>query len=141
MVLQRLREHKLYVKFKKCEFWLSQVSFLGHIFCKDGIKVDPGKIESARDWWRQKLVTEVRSFVVLAGYYRQFVEGFSKISTPLSELTKKKRQFVWTDKCEASFQKLKQRLITTPMLALPSDKEMFVVCYDASRQGLGCVLM
>ncbi|XP_060959150.1 uncharacterized mitochondrial protein AtMg00860-like [Cannabis sativa] len=141
MVLQRLREHRLYAKFKKCEFWLSQVSFLGHIVSKDGIKVDPGKIESVRDWPRPKTVTEIRSFLGLAGYYRRFVEGFSKISMPLTELTKKNQRFIWSDKCEASFQELKQRLITAPVLALPSDEEKFVVYCDASKQGLGCVLM
>ncbi|XP_060960833.1 uncharacterized mitochondrial protein AtMg00860-like [Cannabis sativa] len=108
---------------------------------KDGIKVDLGKIEFVRDWPRPKTVTEVRSFLGLAGYYNRFVEGFSKISTPLTELTKKNQRFVWTDKCEASFQEVKQRLVTTPVLALPSDKEKFIVYCDASRQGLGCVLM
>ncbi|KAM6596742.1 hypothetical protein CsatA_007266 [Cannabis sativa] len=117
------------------------VSFLGHIVSKDGIKVDPGKIESVRDWPRPKTVTEIRSFLGLAGYYRRFVEGFSKISMPLTELTKKNQLFIWSDKCEASFQELKQRLITAPVLALPSDKEKFVVYCDASKQGLGCVLM
>ncbi|KAM6569693.1 hypothetical protein CsatB_017678 [Cannabis sativa] len=73
----------------------------------DGIKVDPGTIESVKDWLRPKTVTEITSFLGLAGYYRQFVEGFSKISTPLIELPKKSQRFVWTDKCEASFQELK----------------------------------
>ncbi|XP_060974274.1 uncharacterized protein LOC133039400 [Cannabis sativa] len=89
MVLQRLRDHKLYAKFKKCESWLSQVSFLGHIVGKDGIMVDPGKIEAVKNWPRPKTITEIRSFLGLAGYYRRFVEGFSKIAMPLSELTRK----------------------------------------------------
>ena len=140
-VLQRLRDHKLYAKFKKCEFWLSRVSFLGHIVDKDGIMVDPAKIEAVRDWPVPKSATEVRSFLGLAGYYRRFVEGFSKIAVPLTELTRKNQKFVWTDRCEKSFLELKQRLITAPVLTLPSDKEKFVVYCDASRQGLGCVLM
>lgn len=131
----------MYAKFKKCEFLLSQVSFLRHIVSKDGIKVNLRKIESVRDWPRPKTVMEVRSFLGSAGYYRRFVEGFSKISTPLAELTKKNQYFLWLDKCEASFQELKQRLITAPVLALPSDKEKFVVYCDPCRQGLGCVLM
>ncbi|XP_060964053.1 uncharacterized protein LOC133033355 [Cannabis sativa] len=141
MVLQHLREHKLYAKFKKCEFWLPQVSFLGHVVSKDGILVDPVKIEAIRDWPRPKSATEVRSFLGLAGYYRRFVEGFAKISTPLTELTRKNCKFVWTDKCEGSFQELKQRLITAPVLTLPKSDEKFVIYCDASKQGLGCVLM
>ncbi|XP_060969771.1 uncharacterized mitochondrial protein AtMg00860-like [Cannabis sativa] len=117
------------------------VSFLRHIVSEDGIKVDLAKIESVRDWPRVKIVTEVKSFLGLASYYCQFVEGISNISTPFIELTKKNQLFVLMDKCEASFQELKQRLITTLWLTLPSDKEKFVVYCDASRQGLGCVLM
>ncbi|KAM6543614.1 hypothetical protein CsatB_008061 [Cannabis sativa] len=135
MDLQRLRDHKLYAKFKKCEFWLLQVSFLGHIVGKDGIMVDPQKIEAVKNCPRPKTVTEVRSFLGLASYYRRFVEGFSKIAMSLSELTRKNQRFIWSDKCEKSFQELKQRLITTPVLALSSDQEKFVVYCDASRQG------
>ncbi|MCO6516861.1 MAG: reverse transcriptase family protein, partial [Snodgrassella sp.] len=103
LVLQRLREHRLYAKFSKCEFWLPQVTFLGHIVSKDGILVDPSKIEAVRNWPRPGNVPEVRSFLGLAGYYRRFVEGFSRIVVPLTELTKKKTKFVWTDRCENSF--------------------------------------
>ena len=141
LVLQRPREHKLFAKFKKCEFWLSQVSFLGHIVSKEGIKVDPAKIEAVRDWPRPKNASEVRSFLGLAGYYKRFVEGFSKITTSLTELTRKGQKFVWSDRCENSFQELKQRLITAPVLSLPTDQEKFVIYCDASHQGLGCVLM
>ncbi|KAM6544227.1 hypothetical protein CsatB_008674 [Cannabis sativa] len=100
------------------------VSFLRHIVTKDRIMVDSGKIESVRDRPRPKIVTEVKSFLGLAGYYHQFIEGFSRISTPLIELTKRNQRLLWTDKCETSFQELKQRLTTTPVLALPSDKEV-----------------
>ncbi|KAM6577920.1 hypothetical protein CsatB_029757 [Cannabis sativa] len=82
-----LRDHKLYAKLKKCEFWLSRVSFLGHIVDKDGIMVDPAKIEAVRDWQTPKSATEVRSFLGLPRYYRRFVEGISKIAVPLTELT------------------------------------------------------
>ena len=133
LVLQRLREHRLYAKFSKCEFWLPQVTFLGHIVSKDGILVDPSKIEAVRNWPRPGNVPEVRSFLGLAGYYRRFVEGFSRIAVPLTELTKKKTKFVWTDRCENSFQELKCRLITAPVLVLPVEGERFVVYCDASR--------
>ena len=141
LVLQRLREHRLYAKFSKCEFWMPQVSFLGHIVSKDGILVDPSKIEAVKNWPRPTSVTEVRSFLGLASYYRRFVEGFSKIATPLTELTRKSNRFEWTDRCEKSFQELKERLITAPVLSLPVDDAKFVVYCDASKLGLGCVLM
>ena len=86
-------------------------------------------------------MTEVRSFLSLASYYRRFVEGFSKIATPLTELTRKSNRIEWTDRCEKSFQELKKRLIIAPVLSLPVDDAKFVVYCDASKLGLGCVLM
>ena len=141
LVLQRLREHQLYAKFSKCEFWLPQVAFLGHIVGKDGILVDPSEIEALKNWPRPASFSEVRSFLGLASYYRRFVEGFSKIAVPLTELTRKSLRFSWSNRCEASFQELKQRLITAPVLSLPRENGKFVVYCDASKMGLGCVLM
>ena len=103
--------------------------------------MDPSKIEAVKNWPRPSNVPEVRSFLGLAGYYRRFVEGFSRIATPLTELTRKKTKYVWSDKCENSFQELKRRLVTAPVLSLPVEDEKFVVYCDASKQGLGCVLM
>ena len=94
----------MYAKFSKCEFWLPQVAFLGHIVGKDGIMVDLSKIEAVKNWPRPASDSEVRSFLGLASYYRRFVEGFSKIAVPLTELTRKSVRFSWSDKCEASFQ-------------------------------------
>ena len=94
-----------------------------------------------RDWPRPKNASEVTSFIGLAGYYRRFMEGFSKIASALTELTRKSQRFVWSDKCENSFQELKQRLITAPILSLLTYQEKFVIYCDASHQGLGCVLM
>ena len=139
--LQRLKEHQLYAKLKKCEFWKEEVAFLGHIVTKNGVAVDPVKIEAVRDWPRPKNATDVRSFLGLAGYYRRFVEGFSKLAMPLTNLTRKQQKFLWTDKCEQSFQDLKERLITAPVLCVPKSDEKFVVYCDASKMGLGCVLM
>ena len=141
LVLQRLREHKLYAKFDKCKFWLSEVGFLGHIVNRQGISVDPEKIRAVLEWSRPTNVTEVRSFLGLAGYYRRFVEGFSRIAVPLTKLTQKKEKFVWTDQCEESFQRLKKKLVSAPLLALPVSGKEFTVYSDASIQGLGCVLM
>ena len=131
----------MYAKFSKCEFLLTQVAFLGHVVGKDGILVDPGKIEAVKNWPRTASVFEVRSFLGLAGYYRRFMEGFSKIAVPLTALTKKNMRFNWSDTCEASFQELKQRLITARVLSLPMDNGKFVVYCDASKMGLRCVLM
>ena len=140
VVLQTLRDHKLYAKLKKCEFWLESVAFLGHVISKDGILVDPKKVEAIVNWERPKDVKEIR-FLGLAGYYRRFIEGFSKISLPMTRLTRKGTTFEWTTECEESFQKLKQRLTTAPVLTLPSSSEEFAIYSDASRSGLGCVLM
>ncbi|KAL0558819.1 hypothetical protein IC582_003401 [Cucumis melo] len=141
MVLQTLRDNKLYAKFSKCEFWLTQVSFLGHVVSKDGVSVDPAKIEAVTGWTRPSTVSEVRSFLGLAGYYRRFVENFSRIATPLTQLTRKGAPFVWSKACEDSFQTLKQKLVTAPVLTVPDGSGSFVIYSDASKKGLGCVLM
>ncbi|KAL0561349.1 hypothetical protein IC582_001774 [Cucumis melo] len=141
MVLQTLRDNKLYAKFLKCEFWLKQVSFLGHVVSKAGVSVDPAKIEAVTGWTRPSTVSEVRSFLGLAGYYRRFVENFSRIATPLTQLTRKGAPFVWSKACEDSFQNLKQKLVTAPVLTVPDGSGSFVIYSDASKKGLGCVLM
>ncbi|KAL8133741.1 hypothetical protein AgCh_008979 [Apium graveolens] len=111
IALQKLREKQLYAKFSKCEFWMTEVQFLGHVISKE------------------------------AGYYRRFVKDFSKIASPLTKLTRKNEKFVWTEKCEMSFQELKRRLVTAPVLALPDETGNFIIYSDASLKGLGCVLM
>ncbi|RVX19816.1 Retrovirus-related Pol polyprotein from transposon 17.6 [Vitis vinifera] len=141
IVLQTLRDKRLYAKLKKCEFWLDSVSILGHVVTKDGILVDPGKVDAVSNWRRPTTVTEIRSFLGLAGYYRRFFEGFSKIALPLTSLTQKGVKFEWSDGCERSFQELKNRLVTAPILTIPSSSGGFMVYSDVSRQGLGCVLM
>ena len=107
IVLQTLRDHQLFAKFSKCEFWLRSVAFLGHIISGDGIKVDPQKIDAVRNWPRPVSPSDIRSFLGLAGYYRWFVEGFSSITSPMSRLTQKKIKFQWSNLCEKSFQELK----------------------------------
>jgi len=141
IVLSTLAAHKLYAKFKKCDFWMEKVHFLGHVMTKKGISVDPAKIAAVVDWPRPLNVTEVRSFLGLAGYYRRFVKDFAKVASPLTQLLRKDHQFDWSPSCEASFQELKQRLVSAPILTVPKGNEGYVVYSDASRQGLGCVLM
>jgi hypothetical protein len=141
VVLGKLRAHKLYAKFNKCEFWLEKISFLGHILTAKGVAVDPGNVETVSNWQQPTNVSEIRSFLGLAGHYQRFIEGFSKIARPMTELLKKEKKFNWTELCERSFQELKRRLTTAPVLTLPGIQRDFVVYCDASRQGLGCVLM
>src|SRR5688572_23431403 len=141
IVLQVLRDEKLFAKFNKCEFWLREVAFLGHVVSGDGIKVDPKKTEAVKNWPRPLSSSDIRSFLGLAGYYRRFVEGFASISSPLTKLTQKKEKFQWSLDCEKSFQELKDRLTKAPVLTLPEGTDGFVVYCDASRVGLGCVLM
>ncbi|KAL0285189.1 UNVERIFIED_CONTAM: Retrovirus-related Pol polyprotein from transposon.6 [Sesamum radiatum] len=120
-VLQVLRENKLFAKFSKCEFWIREVTFLGHVISGDGLAVDPSKVEAIVEWKRPENVTE--------------------IATPLMKLTQKDNPFVLDGACEMSFQELKKHLTTTPILALPNGTKNLVVYIDASKEGLGCVLM
>nr|GFC99846.1 putative reverse transcriptase domain-containing protein [Tanacetum cinerariifolium] len=113
-VLQTLRQEKLYVKFSKCEFWLSSVAFLGHIVSAEGITMDPAKVEAITKWPRPTSVTE---------------------------LMRKGKKFVWNEEREKSFEELKQRLVSAPVLTLPSGSGGFQIYSDASKKGLGCILM
>jgi hypothetical protein len=130
----------LYAKLRKCSFYQKQIHYLGHIISKDGIVVDPEKIEAIREWSVPKNVTEVRSFMGLAGYYRRFIAGFSRIAHPITSLQRKEKKFQWTEECERSFQRLKQLLTSAPILRIADPNEDFVVCIDACKEGLGGVL-
>src|SRR6185503_15952080 len=141
IVLQRLREHKLYAKFSKCDFWLKEVQFLRHIISDKGISVDPSKIQDVLDWQAPTSVPEIRSFLGLAGYYRRFVPEFSKIARHMTELLKKGVRFSWSNNCEQAFQTLRKLLTSAPVLAQPDITRPFDVYCDASGTGLGCVLM
>nr|GEW99851.1 putative reverse transcriptase domain-containing protein [Tanacetum cinerariifolium] len=140
-ILKLLKKEELYAKFCNCEFWIPKVQFLGHVINSEGIHVDPAKIESIKDWESPKSTTEIRQFLGLVGYYRRFIEGFSKIVKPMTKLTQKNIMFEWGDKQEAAFQLLKQKLCSAPILALPEGSEDFVAYCDASIKGLGAVLM
>ncbi|CAA0829054.1 Uncharacterized mitochondrial protein AtMg00860, partial [Striga hermonthica] len=141
VVLETLRREKLYAKFSKCKFWLQRVAFLGHVITQAGIEVDPSKVATVQNWSTPKNPSEVHSFLSLAGYYRRFIEGFSKIALPLSQLTRKSVKFEWTNQCESSIQELKKRLTTASLLTIPNPSRSFTIFSDASRQVLGCVLI
>jgi hypothetical protein len=105
-----------------------------------GIAVDPSKVQDVLNWKALVNVSEIRSFLGLAGYYRRFIEGFSKLAKPMIALLEKNAKFVWSDKCQANFE-LKRRLTTAPVLTLPDLSKSFSIYCDASRLGLGCVLI
>jgi hypothetical protein len=141
LVLQKLRDNQLYAKFSKCEFWIGEVPFLGHIISNGGISVDPAKVKEIMEWSVPTTVTEIRSFLGLAGYYRRFIEGFFKIAKPMTLLLEKGREFKWDEKCQDSFDQLKKRLMSPPVLDMPDLQKGFDIYCDACGQGLGCVLM
>ncbi|KAI3821411.1 hypothetical protein L1987_08979 [Smallanthus sonchifolius] len=140
-VLEVLKQEKLYAKFSKCAFWLREVQFLGHVVNPDGIMVDPAKIEAVKEWNIPKTPTDIRSFLGLAGYYRRFIQDFSRIASPLTKLTRKEVKYEWGPTQSNAFEELKTRLTQAPVLTLPEGNEDLVVYSDASGQGLGCVLM
>ncbi|GJV54416.1 hypothetical protein Tco_1450157 [Tanacetum coccineum] len=141
IILELLKKEKLYAKFSKCDFWIHIVQFLGHLIDSQGLHVDPAKIEAVKNWASPTTPTEIRQFLGLAGYYRRFIEGFSKIAKSLTELTQKNKKYIWGEDQESAFQLLKQKLCEAPILALPEGNDDFVVYCDASHQGLGAVLM
>jgi hypothetical protein len=141
IVLQRLRDHKLYAKFSKCEFWLDSVKFLGHTISQNGISMDPSKVQEVMDWKPPKSVHQIRSFLGLVGYYRRFILDISRIAKPMTELLKKGVKFVWSEECDKTFHTLREHLTSAPVLTQPDMSKAFEVFCDASGTGLGCVLM
>ena len=127
VALQILREKQLYAKFSKCEFWMEEIAFLGHIVSREGVKPDPSKIKAIQEWEPPRNMIEIRSFLGLAGYYRRFVKDFSTVARPLTALLKKNMPFQWNEKCQHSFERLKEALITTPILALPTGSGDYVL--------------
>jgi hypothetical protein len=141
LVLQVLREHQLYAKFNKCDFFQKQIHYLGHVLSGEGVAVDPDKIRSIVEWPTPKDVSDIRSFMGLVGYYRRFIKDFSKIGCPIIALQKKGTNFMWTRQCEERFQTLKHLLTHAPVLKIVDPKADFLVCTDACKEGLGGVLM
>jgi hypothetical protein len=128
-------------KFNKCEFWITQVAFLGHVISTGGVSVVPGKVKDVLSWMPPTNVPEIHSFLGLAGYYHMVIQDFSKIAKPMTRLLEKGKAFEWMQDCHASFGKLKKRLTTTLILTLSDISRKFDIYCNASRQGHGCVLM
>jgi hypothetical protein len=140
IVLQRLRDHQLYAKLSKCDFWLREIKFLGHTISQDGISVDSEKVQEVMDWKPPTTVRQIQSFLGLGGYCRRFIPDFSRIAKPMTELLKKGVKYDWSQKCEDAFHTLRQHLTTAPVLAQLDNTKHFEVYCDASSTGLGCVL-
>jgi hypothetical protein len=132
LVLGALRKNQFYGKLKKCAFWLSEVAFLGHVINQQGIAVDLKNVVAVVEWKRPSSVSEIRSFLGLAGYYRRFVPNFSSITKPLTRLLEKGVLFIWSSDCEVSYQTLKSKLVDAPILALLESGKCFTVYTDAS---------
>jgi hypothetical protein len=141
VILQQLREHQLYAKFSKCVFWLKEVPFLGHVISAKGIAVNSSKVQEVLDWKSTKLVTQICSFLELAGYNCLFIPNFSKIAKPMTRLLEKDAKFKWSPQCEEAFLNLKKLIIAAPVLAQPDIEKPFYVFCDASGTGIGVVLM
>lgn len=139
-VLTTLRHHNLSVKLSKCEFAQPQVEYLGHIISGQGVATDPSKISDIQGWQSPKIVTQLRSFLGMTGYYRRFIRGYSSICKPLTDMLKK-NAFKWGPEQETAFSNLKQIMTTTPLLALPNFTKPFTLETDACAAGLGAVLM
>ena len=131
IVLQLLRDHQLYAKFNKCEFWLIEVRFLGHVVSASAVSLDLEKVVAVMSWERLKSVFEIRSFLGLVGYHRRFIEDFSWIAAPMTRLTRKEVKFDWDDRCEEAFQELKRRLTSAPILIVLNRGQGYTVYCDA----------
>jgi hypothetical protein len=118
LVLDKLRSNQLYAKFSKFEFWLIEVIFLGHVVSTGGVLVDLGKVKDVLKWMPPTTASEIRSFLGLAGYYHRFIKDFSKIAKPMTKLLEKNKAFEWTAECQASFEELRKRLTSAPVLVL-----------------------
>lgn len=139
-VFERLKKAQLKLKPSKCKLFQHRISFLGHVVSEKGIEPDPEKVQTVKDWPTPTKLNELRSFVGLASYYRNHIEGFANLARPLHELTKKGVLFQWTSRQDDAFTHLKEKLVTAPVLASPIDQGKYVLDTDASNEALGAIL-
>ena len=135
IVLLALRDHQLYAKFSKCEFWLTKVKFLGHMVSALSVFVDKEKVEVVMSWEGPKSVFKIGSFLGLARYYMRFIKDFSRLAAPMTRLTRKEVKFKWNDSCEKAFQDLKRRLTSAPILIVSERGQRYTVYCDAFKDG------
>ena len=140
-VFKVLRENQLYVKREKCEFAQPKIHFLGHVISQGELRMDEAKVKAIQDWEAPTKMTELRSFLGLANYYRRFISGYSAIAAPLTELLKKNRPWLWSEECEEAFEGLKAAVTKEPVLMLPDFTKTFEIHTDASDFAIGGVLM
>ena len=138
IVLQTLREHQLYAKFSKYEFWLTKVRFIGHVVSASKVSMDSEKVKEVMSWERPQSVFDIRNFLGLVGYYRRFIEDFSQLASSMTKLTRNEVKFGWNYLCERAFQDLKRSLTSAP---IPERGQRYMVYCDACKDKLGCVLM
>ena len=141
IVLHVLRDHQLYAKFSKCEFWLTDVKFLGHVVLDLGVSVDSKKVEVVISWERPKSIFMIRNFLGFGGYYKRFIEHFSRLAALMTRLTQNEVKFEWNDLCEKAFHELRRRFTSTLILIVPKRGQRYIVYCDASKEGVECVLM
>ena len=139
-VFERLQNAGLKLKPRKCHLFQTEVIYLGHKVSEKGIEKDPQKIVAIKEWPVPTNVHEIRSFIGLCSYYWKLIWDFSEIAEPLHKLTRKVHKFNWTDKCQSLFETLKEKLITSPILAYPSVEKSFILDTDASDYSIGAVL-
>ena len=135
-----MRNENLKVKTKKCRIGFQETKFLGFVISKDGLKADPDKVQSVKEYPRPQRPKDIKKFLGLASYYRKFIKNFADIAELLNNLTRKAVKFEWTTKCEEAFSKLKEALISPPVLIFPDFSRKFTITTDASIVGLGAVL-
>jgi hypothetical protein len=141
LILEKLQSNKLYAKFSKCKFWLTKVTFLGHAISARGVSIDTGKVKDVLNWMPPTTASEICSFLGLAGYYCRLIKDFPKITKSMTKLLEKNKAFKWTAECQASSKELRKHHTSAPVLVLPDLTKKFDIYHDASRRGLGCVLM
>jgi hypothetical protein len=141
LVLEKLRSNQLNAEYNKCQFWLTEVTFLGHVISVGGVLVGPGKVKDVLNWMPPTTASEIWSFAGLEGYYHRFIKDFSKIAKLMTKLLEKNKAFEWTVECQANFEERRKCLTLALVLVLPYLIKKFDIYYDASRRGLGCVLI
>jgi hypothetical protein len=149
LVLEKLRSNQLYEKFRKYKFWLTEVSFLGHVISVEGVSVDPSTVKDVLNWKSPMNASEIQSFLGLAGYYQWFIKDLSEIAKPMMKLLEKNKDFEWIAECQASFEELKKHLPSALVLVLPYLTKKFDIlwcftlrirmCIDARTSGVLCI--